>query len=168
MWLTTLAISCPEGGTVGLSLWRLAPVHNRYFPSSERSRCARSKGHATEDMVARGRVRQADLEGNNRTVETADFGRRRQGDGIATARRVCLQACHDWYPLVMHLHLFFVAVARIAVNHDPGCGTAPDPVCSVWAPAKKAPLQEAVCEFAAAPGPSSLMDSLFWSSPHHI
>ena len=30
-------------------------------------------GHATEDMVARGRVRQADLEGNNRADETGDL-----------------------------------------------------------------------------------------------
>ena len=58
------------------------------------------------------------------------------------------------------LHRYFIAVARIAVNHDPGHGTAPDP--TVWctgAPAKKAKLEEAVCEFAAAPGP----DDLGWS-----
>ena len=62
--------------------------------------------HATEDVVARGRVRQGDLEGNNRAGETAVIGRRRQDDGVATAGRVCLQACRDWYPLVMHLHRF--------------------------------------------------------------
>ena len=64
-------------------------------------------------------------------------GRRRQDDGVAIARHVCLQACRDWYPLIMHLHRFFLAVARIAVNHDPGYGTAPDPVWSVGAPGKK-------------------------------
>ena len=68
------------------------------------------KGHATEDMVARGRVRQADLEGYHRADETADFGRRRQDDGVATARRVCLQACRDWYPLIMHLHRCFIGM----------------------------------------------------------
>ena len=43
---------------------------------------------------------------------------------MTTARRICLQACHTWYPLIMHLHRYFIAVARIAVNHDPGYGTA--------------------------------------------
>ena len=159
MWLTTLAISCPEGGRVGL-----LPL------SGQRTvQVCKVKGHATEDMVARGRVRQADLEGNNGADETADLGRRRQDDGVATARlfayRLAVTGIH-WSCICT---VFFIAVAWIAVNHDPGCGTAPDPtVWSVGAPAKKAPLQEAVCEFAAAPRPSSLMDSLFWSSPHHL
>ena len=65
-------------------------------------------------------------------------GRRRQDDGFAIARHVCLHACRDCYPLIMHLHRFFIVVARIAVNHDPACGTAPNPtVWSVGAPAKK-------------------------------
>ena len=34
--------------------------------------------------------------------------------------------------------VFFIVVARIAVNHDPACGTAPNPtVWSVGAPTKK-------------------------------
>ena len=52
---------------------------------------------------------------------------------------------------------FYSAVARVAVNHELGTGTAPDPVVwSVGAPAKKPRLQEAVCEYAAPPGPDSL------------
>ena len=114
-------------------------------------RVCRVKGHATEDMVARGMVRRADLVGNNLADDAADLGRRRQNDGVSTARRICVQACHFWHPLMLDLHRYFIAVARIAVNHDPGSGTAPDP--TVWchgALAKKARLQEAVCEFAAA------------------
>ena len=52
---------------------------------------------------------------------------------------------------------FFIAVAGVAVNHELGTGTAPDPVVwSVGAPAKKPRLQEAACEYAAPPGPDSL------------
>ena len=120
-------------------------------------RICKVKGHATEDMVARGLVRRADLIGNNLADEAADLGRRRQIDRVSTARRSCVQACHSWYPLVLDLHRYFIAVARIAVNHDPGTGTARDP--TVWctgAPAKKPKLHEAVCEFAATPGPDDL------------
>ena len=110
------------------------------------------KGHA-----ARGMVRRADLEGNNYADWAADLGRRRQNDRVTTARRLCTQACHAWNPFVMHFHQYFIAVARIPVDHDPDSGTAPHPtVWSAGATAKKARFQEAVCEFAAAPGPDSL------------
>ena len=123
-------------------------------------RVCKVKGHATEGMVARQQVRREDLVGNNLADEAADLGRRRQSDRTCDARRCCTNACHLWYPLVMDLHRYFIAVARVAVNHYPGHGTAPDP--TVWctgAPAKKARLREAVCEFAAVPGP----DDLGWS-----
>ena len=108
-------------------------------------------------MVARGRVRREDLIGNNLADEVADLGRRRQTERVSTARRICVNACHYWYPLIMDLHRYFIAVAGIAVNHDPGHGTAPDPaVWCIGAPAKKAKLSEAACEFAAAPGPDAL------------
>ena len=122
------------------------------------------KGHATKDMVRREAARRADLVGNNQDDEAADFGRRRQDDRVATARRNCTQACHKWYAWLLHLHWFYIAVGRIAVNHDPCHGTALDPtVWSAGAPAnrprlQKARLQEAVREFAAAPG----LDALGW------
>ena len=131
-------------------------------------RVCKVKGHATEDMVAQGMVRRADLIGNNRADEAADFGRRRQSDRVSKARRTCVQACHFWYPLMLELHCYFIAVARIAVNHDPGTGTAPDPtVWCVGAPAKKARLQEAVCDLAAAPGPNDLGWSGWYCIPVH-
>ena len=83
------------------------------------------KGHATEGMVARRMVRRADLIGNHLADEAADLGRRRQNDRVSTAGRTCVQACHFWNPLMLDLHRYFIAVARIAVNHDPGTGTAP-------------------------------------------
>ena len=53
-------------------------------------------------------------------------------------------SCHAPSPLFLFL---------LEKRHDPGYGTAPDPtVCR----GKKARLQEADCEFAAAPGPDSL------------
>ena len=120
-------------------------------------RVCKVKGHATEDMVARGRVRREDMVGNNLADEAADLGRRRQTERVTTARRICVNACHFWYPLIMDLHRYFIAVARIAVNHDPGNGTAPDPtVWCIGAPAKKVKSSEAVCEFAAPPGPDDL------------
>ena len=125
--------------------------------SKDMVRICKVKGHATEDMVARGKVRKEDLVGNNLADEAADLGRRRQAERVSAARRSCVNACHCWYPLIMDLHRYFIAVARIAVNHDPGHGTAPDPtVWCVGAPAKRANLSEAVCEYAAAPGPVAL------------
>ena len=94
---------------------------------------------------------------NNLADEAADLGRRRQTERVSTARRICVNACHHWYPLIMDLHRYFIAIARTEVNHDPGHGTVPDP--TVWCtgpPAKKAKLTEAVCDFAAALGPDAL------------
>ena len=120
-------------------------------------RICKVKGHATEDMVARRMVRREDLVGDNLADEAGDLGRRRQTDRVSTARRICVNACHHGYPMIMDLHRYFIAVARVAVNHDPGHGTAPDP--TVWctgAAAKRAKPREAVCDFAAAPGPDAL------------
>ena len=105
-------------------------------------RMCKVKGHATEDMFARRMVRRADLVGNNLADEAAGLGRRRQNDRVSTARRICVQACRYWYPLIMDLHRYFIAVARIVVNHDPGHGTAPDP--TVWctgAPCQKGQIE---------------------------
>ena len=42
----------------------------------------------------------------------------------------CLGFCNRWYPVVLDLHRFFIAISRAVVNHDGGVGTAPDPL--VW------------------------------------
>ena len=40
--------------------------------------------------------------------------------------RVLLNAPEYWYPIVLRLHRFMVAVARVSVNHDGRGGSAPD------------------------------------------
>ena len=88
------------------------------------------KGHADDGMVLGGRVRDLDRLGNNAADDAADFGRRRVPVHVIDARRNFVSVCSRWYPVVRHLHRFFVAIARAVVNHDDGCGTAPDPL--VW------------------------------------
>ena len=50
-------------------------------------RIASVKGHADEDVVLDGRVREIDRLGNNAADEAADFGRRRVGNAVIDARR---------------------------------------------------------------------------------
>ena len=88
------------------------------------------KGHADEGMVLDGRVREVDRAGNDAAIEAADFGRRRVGNAVIDARLNLSGVCGRWYPVILDLHRFFIAIARAVVNHDGGDGTAPDPL--VW------------------------------------
>ena len=88
------------------------------------------KGHADEGMVLDGRVRELDRLGNNAADDAADFGRRRVGNAVIDARRNLSGVCGRWYPVVLDLHRFFIAISRAVVNHDDRDGTAPDPM--VW------------------------------------
>ena len=65
------------------------------------------KGHASEDMVVDGRVRDLDRLGNRAADEAADFGRRRVPVRVIDARRNLVGVCNRWYPVVCHLHRFF-------------------------------------------------------------
>ena len=117
-------------------------------------RVTKVKGHASEDMVVGGRVRDVDRLGNNAADEAADFGRRRVPVRVVDARRNLVGVCSRWYPVVSHLHRFFVAIARAVVNHDDGSGTAPNPL--VWSAGslpKKRRVVDAVRNFAFLPGP---------------
>ena len=49
---------------------------------------------------------------------------------LIDARRRLLQARSYWYPVMLDLHRFMIAVAKVTVNHDGMGGTAPDPL--VW------------------------------------
>ena len=71
-------------------------------------RISKVKGHANEDMVVDGRVRDLDLLGNRAADEAADFGRRRVPDHVVDARRNLVGVCNRWYPVVRHLHGFFL------------------------------------------------------------
>ena len=117
-------------------------------------RVTKVKGHASESMVADGRVRDLDRLGNRAADEAADFGRRRVPVRVIDARRNLVGVCNRWYPVVCHLHRFFVAIARAVVNHDDGGGTAPNPL--VWSngslPKRRRDV-DAVRNFAFLPGP---------------
>ena len=62
--------------------------------------------------------------------EVADFGRRRVGPAVIDDRRNLSGICSRWYPVLLSLHRFFIAIPRPVVNHDGRDGTAPDPM--VW------------------------------------
>ena len=115
------------------------------------------KGHASEDMVVDGRVRDLDRLGNRAADEAADFGRRRVPVRVNDARRNLVGVCNRWYPVVCHLHRFFVAIARAVVNHDDGGGSAPNPlVSSAGSLPKRKGVVDAVRNFAFLPGPVGL------------
>ena len=86
--------------------------------------------HATRAMVASGDVRLEDLVGNNGADAAADLERLRQQDDVITARRDLLRVRRFWYPIILDLHKFMIAISRIEVNHDGFGGTAPDAM--VW------------------------------------
>ena len=89
-------------------------------------RISKVKGHADEGMVLDGRVREVDRLGN----DAADFGRRRVGHAVIDARRDLSGVCGRWYPVILDLDRFFIAINRAVVNHDGRDGAAPDPL--VW------------------------------------
>ena len=93
-------------------------------------RITKVKGHADEGMVLHGRVREDDRLGNDAADEAADFGRRRVSPAVIDARRNLSGVCGRWYPIILDLHRFFIAVSRAVVNHDGLGGTALDPL--VW------------------------------------
>ena len=101
------------------------------------TRVTKVKGHADEGMVLDGWVREVDKLGNDAADEAADFGRRRIGNAVIDARRNLSGVCGRWYPVILDLHLFFIAISRAVVNHDGRDGTAPDPlVC--WCSSQEA------------------------------
>ena len=64
-------------------------------------RISKYKGHASEDIVVDGRVRNLDLLGNR-------VGRRRVPVHVIDARRNLVGVCNRWYPVVRHLHRFLL------------------------------------------------------------
>ena len=88
------------------------------------------KGHADESLVRNGQVRALDRYCNSRADEAADSGRRRVWLDVADARRNLSGVCRLWYPTVLLLHLFFIAISRAVVNCDDSSSLAPHPL--VW------------------------------------
>ena len=120
-------------------------------------RVTKVKGHADEGLVAAGRVRELDRLGNNAADEAADFGRGRVGPAVLYARRNLSGVCGRWYPVILDLHRFFIAISRAVVNHDGFGGTAPDPmVWSAGSMPKRRRLVHAVRDLALLPGPPAI------------
>ena len=115
------------------------------------------KGQADDDMNAVGRVRVEDRVGNDLADRAADFGRRRVSDLVMDVRRRFLSACSFWYPVVLELHRFFVAIARAAVNEDGCARVALHP--TVWSSGglvKRRKVRVSAWEYAWVPGPVGL------------
>ena len=123
-------------------------------------RVAKVKGHADEGMVLEGRVREVDRLGTDAADGAADFGRRRVGNSVIDARRNLSGVCGRWYPVILDLHRFFIAISRAVVNHDGRDGTAPDPlVWSAGAHQKRRRLVHVVRDPTFLPGPPGIWDS---------
>ena len=124
------------------------------------------KGHADDGMVLHGQVRREDQFGNDAADEAADFGRRRVSPAVIDARRNLSGVCSRWYPVILDLHRFFIAIARAVVNHDDLGGTAPDPlVWSAGALHKRRRLVHAVRDRAFLPGPPGIWHSEWFQIP---
>ena len=119
-------------------------------------RITKVKGHVDEGMVRDGGVREQDMLGNNAADGAADFGRRRVDLPVIDGRRIFSGVCSRWYPVLLDLHRFLIAISWTVVNYDGNGGTSPDPlVWSVGALPKRHRLVHAVRDHAFLPGPSS-------------
>ena len=92
------------------------------------ARVNKVKGHATDTMVAEGKVHREDTDGNDAVEIAADFGRLRQSDVVIDAKRNLLRAKKECYPRVLCLHRFMVAIARESLNIGDGKSATVDPL----------------------------------------
>ena len=101
-----------------------------------------------------------DKQGNAEADVAADLGRRHQDEILIDARRKLLGARSHWYPIMVDLHRFMIAIARVSVNHDGRGGTAPDPL--VWdkgsKPKVRKPAVRVTVDLASLPGPPGFLD----------
>ena len=107
------------------------------------------KGHADESLVRSGQMRALDRYDNSRADEAADFGRCRVWPDVADARRNLSGVCRRWYPVVLFLHRFFIAISRAVVNCDDSSGLAPHPL--VWS-AGRLPKRRRIADVVRDPG----------------
>ena len=113
-----------------MKVWKISTIH---LPSclGWSGRVARIllvllRPSATEDTVLLGQVSEEDRLGNQMADEAPDLERRRVDPMVIVAWRNLCGVCGRWYPVVLLLHWFFIAIARTVVNHDGAGGTAPD------------------------------------------
>ena len=127
----------------------------------ETVRVTKVMGHAEDSDVQQGRVRLVDQHGNAEADTAADLGRRHQSEVLIDARRRLFKARSPCYPIMLDLHRFVIAIARVSVNHDGRSGTAPDPL--VWdqgsrPKARKLAIRVNV-DLASLPGPPGFLGS---------
>ena len=67
------------------------------------------KGHADDGMVLHGQVRREDK-----------LGRRRVSPPVTDARRNLSWVCGRWYPVILDLDRFFIAISRAVVSRGGG------------------------------------------------
>ena len=108
-----------------------------------------------------------DKQGNAEADVAADLGRRHQSEVLIAARRRLLGDRSHWYPIMVDLHRFMIAVARVSVNHDGKGGTAPDPL--VWDQGSKPQVRKlavrVTVDLASLPGPPGFLNSA-WMQVH--
>ena len=101
-----------------------------------------------------------DQQGNAEADIAADLGRR-QSEVLIDARRRLLGARSHWYPIMLDLHRFMIAIARVSVNHDGKGGTAPDPLVrdkGSRPKVRKLAIRVNV-DLACLPGPAGFLNS---------
>ena len=127
----------------------------------ETVRVTKVMGHAKDVDVQQGLVRSVDQQGNAEADAAADLGRRHQSEVFIDARRRLLEARSPWYPIMLDLHRFMIAVARVSVNHDGKGGTAPDPL--VWDQGSRSKVRKLAIrvnvDLASLPGPPGFLNS---------
>ena len=101
-----------DGDLIGL-VQRLVHIRGPGTTAISKVKC-----HADEGLVRGGRVRELDKVGNDMADHAADLGRRRVGAALANDRKGFSDACKHWYPIILVLHRFFVAISRTVVNDD--------------------------------------------------
>ena len=71
-----------------------------------------------------------------------------------------LKVRSHWYPVMLDLHRFMIAVARVSVNHDGKGGTAPDPL--VWDQGRRPKIRKLAIrvnvDLASLPGPPGFLN----------
>ena len=100
-------------------------------------------------------VDNGNLIGNDGADTAADLCRLRQQDDVITAGRALLRTRCHWYPIMLELHKFMVAVSRIEVKHDGYLRHSPDAM--VWVKGgivkPRASSLRVVVDHASLPGP---------------
>ena len=118
-------------------------------------------GYAEDVDVEQGRARLVDQQGNSEADAAADSSRRHQSEILLDARRRLLKARSHRYPIMMDLHRFTIAVARVSVNHDGKGGTAPDPL--VWDQGSRPEVRKLAIrvnvDLATLPGPPGFLNN---------